>query len=232
MDAKLRVVHRLLKFLNEDEAAEFKKWCANCSRKEKEKLARHIERAGITIVQPPVGSANILDYAAAYEEFPPKYQRIVYADGGKSLRKVLCAKMFFIRLKQDPYEKFSARSRGPVNPLTMLPNKSNARKRFLAPYSDVAVRFEELQLEVMLTMVPHPACIADYMMENSSSFEAKLAQDEQGYLGDPEEDFASGEEIVMSRKNIEHIGALINVLGTRIVQEIRTAPEGQWFNDD
>src|SRR5699024_2437151 len=111
------------------------------------------------IIQDPIDNANITDIEKAYEDFPAKWQRIVFEDGSKSMKKVLCAKMFFVRLKQDPVEKYSARSRGPVNPLTMLPEKSSRKKRNLDAVSDVAVRLGELEQEVLLTMVNHPAVV-------------------------------------------------------------------------
>lgn len=248
VEKKAKLVIRLLNKLNPKEAKKFKKWFANLSDKEKEKACKRIERQGITVVQDPIDNANILDFAEAYEEFPANYQRIVFPDGAKSLRSVLCAKMFYIRLKQDPLEKYSSRSRGPVNPLTTLPSKSNLRKKFLAPYSDVPVRFGEMELEVLMTMVNHPAAIADFMMENSTSFDAKLAQDERSYLmeecGIDTEDLSPDDlemfyqaqmeelyrEIEMTgKKNLEWISAYMAVLGTEIEIEVEKASEGEFF---
>ena len=181
---------------------------------------------------------------------------VVFEDGSKSMKKVLCAKMFFVRLKQDPVEKYSARSRGPVNPLTMLPEKSSRKKRNLDAVSDVAVRLGELEQEVLLTMVNHPAVVADFMTENSTSMEAKMAMSEEKYLGDlttDEIDFSDVEEadiplgmtideyfativendyvVATGKKNMEQIEAYMNVLGTEIDIETETAPDGGYFED-
>jgi len=244
-DEKAKLVVRLMKHLNPKEAKKFKKWFSDLSKADKVKACKRIERTGITIVQDPIENANIVDIANAYEEFPANYQRIVFPDGAKSLRRVLCAKMFYFRLKQDPLEKYSSRSKGPVNPLTSLPSKSNLKKRFLAPYSDVPVRFGEMELEVLMTMVNHPAVIADFMMENSTSFEAKLYQAEQSYLMDEYEDDddddmepVDAEELIQSmmddiemtgKKNLEWISAYLAVLGTVIDIEVEEAPEGEYF---
>lgn len=225
------IVYRLLSYLNPDEAKEWKKWFKNLSKEEKAKQCRKIERKGIFIVQDPIENANIIDFARAYEEFPPNYQHIIFPDGGKSIREVLCAKMFYVRLKQDPLEKYSSRSRGPVNPLTTLPAKSNMKKKFLTPYSDVPVRFGEMELEVLMTMVNHPAAIADFMMENSTSFEAKLALSEQSYLGDPDEDIDMEGVVMKGKKNIEWISAYLGVLGTDIIVETEEASSGEAFED-
>ena len=188
LDQKGKIVVQLLNYLNKDEAKAFKQYFKSLSGQEKAKCCRKIEQEGITIFQDPLDNANITDFEQAYEQFPPKWQRICFADGTKSIRKVLCSKMFFMRLKQDPVEKYSARSNGPVNPLSHLPAKSNQKKKSLDPYSDVAVRLGEAEQELLNTMVNHPAAIADFMTENSTSLPAKLARAEDIYLQGLESD--------------------------------------------
>lgn len=183
LDAKCRIVYNLMKYLNSDEAEDFRKYYRSLSSVAKEKFCKRIERNGLTIFQHPIDNANIIDIENAYKEYPPNYRHIIYPDGGKSLHKVLCAKMFFIRLKQDPVEKYSARSQGPVNPLNGTPAKSARKKKHLDAYSDVAVRLGEQELEVMLTMVNHPAAVADFMAENSTSLDAKMALADCNYIG-------------------------------------------------
>ena len=231
VEKKGEIVYRLLKYLNADEADSWDKYFHKLSKEEKAKQCKKIERNGITIVQDPIENANILDFEKAYEEFPPNYQHIIFPDGHPSMRKVLCAKMFYIRLKQDPLEKYASRSRGPVNPLTTLPSKSNLKKKFLIPFSDVPVRLGEMELEMMLAMVPHPAAIADFMMENSTSFDAKLELSDHIYLDDPDEDDEEGIDVALSgKKNIEWISAYLNVLGTEIDIKTEEAPPGEHFN--
>ena len=231
VDQKAVIVYRLLKYLNPEEAEAWKKWVSKLSKEEKAKLMKKTEKNGITIVQDPIENANIINFANAYEEFPPNYQHIIFEDGGRSMRKVLCAKMFYMRLKQDPLEKYSVRSRGPVNPLTTLPAKSNNKKKFLIPFSDVAVRFGEMELEILMGMVNHPAAIADFMMENSTSFEAKLEFSEKNYLSDPEEEVEVDNIMLSGKKNIEWISAYLNVLGSEIVIDSEEAPPGETYED-
>lgn len=249
VDKKLKVVYNLMKFLNSDEADDFKKWCKNLDDKDKAKFAKRIEREGIVIVQDPIDNANIFDIAEAYEHFPAKWQRIVFPDGKKSMRKVLCSKMFYVRLKQDPLEKYSVRSRGPVNPLTTLPAKSNMKKKGLEPFSDVPVRFGEYEIEIILAMVNHPAAVAAFMTENSTSWPAKVMMAEHNYLGEldltyefeDEEDvdaeaylkeLMENDSLLYSgKKNMEAISAYANVLGDEIEIEIEEADDGEWFED-
>lgn len=232
VDQKGKIVVRLLKFLDCAEAKAFKRYFEGLSTAEKEKVCRQIEHNGIYIVQDPIDNADMFNIGEAYKEFPAKYQRIVFPDGRKSMRKVLCAKMFFVRLKQDPIEKYSVRSRGPVSPLTLLPNKSTLKKRGLEAYSDVPVRLGEYELEVLLAMINHPAAIANYMMENSTSWPAKMIMAEHNYFDDLGSDTMDMSEVEFTgKKNLEAIAAHINVLGSKIEMEYEEAPEGEYFTD-
>lgn len=137
LNEKAKVVYNLMKFLNSDEADGFMKFFRNLDKEDKKRFCDRIERDGIFIVQDPIDNANIMDIAKAYEKFPANWQHIIFPDGKRSMHKVLCASMFFMRLKQDPIEKFSVRSRGPVNPLNGLPTKSSQKKKGISAFSDV-----------------------------------------------------------------------------------------------
>ena len=258
VEKKAKIVYRLMKYLNSDEAKSFMSYFKSLDEKDQIRFCRRIERDGITIIQDPIDNANITDIEKASEEFIPKWQHIIFEDGKPSMRKVICSKMFFVRLKQDPVEKYSARYRGPVSPLTSLPAKSNRKKKFLDPFSDVPVRLGELEQEVLLTMVNHPAAIADFMTENSTSLEAKMAMAEKNYLGDLTDsdidlnqvDLDSVDDdvkltpekiqqmimedsyvIATGKKNMEIISAYLNVLGAKIEFDAETAEDGEWFED-
>lgn len=233
LNKKGDIVYRLMKYLNSDEADAFKKFFKNLDENKKSKFCRRIEREGIIIIQEPNNNANIMDIGKAYKEFPANYQKIVFANGQKSIRKVLMAKMFFIRLKQDPYDKYSLRSRGPIHPLTNSPAKSNLKKKGQASISDVAVRLGEYEMEVMLAMVNHPGVISRFMSENSTSWPAKMVIAEQTYLGDPNKDIDLSEvpNIHAGKKNMEAIQGYINVLGSHIRIVSEKAPKGEYFTD-
>lgn len=231
LDEKIRLVYQLMKDLNSDEAEDFKAFAKKLSKKEKEKFCRKIERDGIFIVQDPIDNANMFDIGKTYEVVPPKWQRIVFPDGKKSMRKLLCAKMFYMRLKQDPLEKYSARSRGPVNPLTTLPAKSNLKKKGMIPYSDVPVRLGEYEQEVISAMVNHPAAVARYMLENSTSWMAKVQMAEQTYLGDPDAELSMKDIEFAGKKNLEAIAAYNNMLDTELRIVLEEAPPGEVFYD-
>lgn len=237
---KGRIIHRLLKYLNSDEASEFKSYYKNMSDKDKAKFCKTVEKNGIYIVQDPIENANLLDMEKAHEEFPPVWTRIVFPDGSKSLKKVICSKMYFLRLKQDPRDKYSARSRGPINPLHDLPSKSNRKKNHQEPFADVAVRLGSQEIECLLGMVPIAEVVADFMAENSTSTEMKDIR-ARAYYEDPvdeelDELFEGINEIYEtdipeepSRKNREIIDARCGLLGTKIEIEYEYPEDGEYF---
>lgn len=229
---KAKIVYDELCIYNPDEARPWRSWFKSLSHDEKVKECRRIERDGVVVVQDPIDNANILDFARADEKFPPDYQRIVFEDGYKSFFRVECAKLFLIRLKQDPFEKYSARSRGPVNPLTMLPAKSSMKKQGLSYVSDTAVRFGEIEFEMLNAMINHPAAIAQFMDENSTSFPAKLELSEHLYRGDDADGELSITDVhVEGKKNSELIQAYATMKGARIIIKTEEAPDGEFFED-
>ena len=80
-------------------------------------------------------------------------------------------------------------------------------------------------------MVNHPAAVADYMCESSTSWPAKMVMAEQTYMGDPDEPVDMSEIEFNGKKNMEQITAYTNILSMRPVFELEEAPDGEWFTD-
>lgn len=240
LDEKGKIIHRLLKYVNSDESAAFKQYYKNLSKDDKAKFCKKVERNGIYIVQDPINNANLLDIAEAHKEFKPVWTKIVFPDGSKSLRPVICSKMYFLRLKQDPIEKYSARSRGPINPLYDLPSKSNRKKNNQEQFADVPVRIGSQEIEALMTMCPIPEVIADYMAENSTSAKIKEAQASAYYedldeFSDWDEKLTDEENVEISamsssRKNREIIDARLGILGTKLELDYEYPEDGKFFN--
>ena len=227
LDEKMEFVYDLLEILNPEEKKALKKYYKNLDKKEKEKFVKKIERFGIIIIQDPIENANITDYEKAYDKFDANWQHVLIPGKGKTLRKLLCAPMYFYRLKQDPLDKYSARSRGPVNPLYNLPAKSNLKKRYLELYSDVAVRFGTAEIDVM-GICNTPEAIADYMATSSTSTAAKDAIAEL-YDIDPSEELIIQDCGSTRKKNREILDAYLSVVNDKLVFEYEYAPEGYMF---
>jgi hypothetical protein len=70
------------------------------------------------------------------------------------------------------------------------------------------------------------------MTENSTSWKAKMTMAEQIYLGEVEDDLDISEIECDGKKNVEAIDAYNNVLGSKIVMEVETAEDGEYFTDN
>lgn len=226
-DEKMKLVYELLDILNPDEKKELKKFYKNLDKKDREKFVKKIETRGLFIVQDPIENAGLKELEKAYDKFPANWQHVIIPGCGKTLRKMLCAPMYVLRLKQDPLDKYSARSRGPVNPLYSLPAKSNLKKRYLELYSDVAVRFGTAEIDV-LGVCNTPEAISDYMAAASTSTAAKEALSEL-YDIDPSEDLVLDDCTSTRKKNREVLDAYMNILGSKLTFEYEDAPEGYLF---
>ena len=226
VDTKFDIVYDLLKLLNADEAKDMKKYFKNLDDKDKKKFCKNIENNGILVVQDPIENVDIRDIEKIYDKYPPNWQRIVFADGCKSIRKVLCSKLYFMRLKQDPKDKYSARGRGPVNALHGMPNKSSRKKKYLDLFSDVPVRLGNSEIDVLNTN-NEPEAIADYMAENSTSIEAK-DQMAAAYTIDPLEELEVTVDNNTSKGNADMLAAHLMVLGS----QLEFVYEGEEAEDD
>ena len=223
---KLEIVYECISYFNRQEAKQFKKFVSVLSFKERQKEARRIERDGIIIVNPPIGGANIVTIAEAYERFPSYRRRIRYEDGSLSLRKFSCAPMYMLRLKQDPWHKMAARFRGTVNPVTTLPSKDPRHKSFIDWTSHVPVKMEELQSQALLTMIAHRALLAEWMRENSTNLDAKMSLDRQNYQNPPGVDPDPSKIALCGSKPAEYIGGYLNLLNTKVDIEYKeSTPE-------
>lgn len=225
---KMKLVYQFLDIVNKDESKELRKYYDKLTDKEQDKFVKKIEKNGIIVITDPIDGPGINEIEEAYKQFEPCYQHIMLPGRGKTLRKVLCAPLYFYRLKQDPLDKYSARSRGPVNPLYSLPAKSNLKKQYLELYSDVAVRLGTAEIDV-LSICNTPYAISDYMAANSTSIEAK-EQLAQLYSIDPSEELYIEDCTSTQKKNREIIDAYTGVLGSLLVFEYEDAPPGQYFS--
>lgn len=227
LDEKMEFVYELLDILNPDEKKELKKFYKDLDDDAKKKFVKKIEKSGVIIIQDPIENATISDYEVAYDKFDANWQHVIIPSKGKTLKKLLCAPMYFYRLKQDPLDKYSARSRGPVNPLYNLPAKSNLKKKYLELYSDVAVRFGTAEIDVM-GLCNTPEAIADYMAASSTSITAKESI-AQLYDNDPSEDFVVEDCSSTRKKNREILDAYLAVVNDKLVFDYEYAPEGYLF---
>jgi DNA-directed RNA polymerase beta subunit len=117
------------------------------------------------IFQSAEHSVSFKNYQKLIEKFDPKKSRLILKnpDGTTSTiqRKVIVAPTYVYRLKHEPITKFSARSKGTINPRTFLPIKSNAYSRGTALFNNQAIRLGNMEMDV-LDLCNDPAAI-NYM---------------------------------------------------------------------
>ncbi len=217
LDEKYKILQEFFDIVNPEEKVFFKMYYKRLSESEKDVFFKKIVKNGIYLIQDPVENCNMNDFEKMTDKFPPKLERILFSDGTKSLRRVVVSSQYFMMLKQDPVEKFSARSRGMINPLYLLPSKSALKKQGLDMYSDIAVRIGEAEIDVLL-LCNEPEAIADYMAENSTSLSAKEEM-ANAFISDLSEDLVIDDLSVGSKKNKELIDAHLEILGSRLIIE-------------
>ena len=217
IEEKTYILYALLKLVNPEEYQHMKAYMKMLSKSQKEVFFDKVVRNGIYLIQDPIENCNLYDYEKIMEKFSPKYTRIVFPDGSKSLRRAIISPQYYMRLKQDPIEKFSARGRGMINPLYLLPTKSALKKMGMGLYSDIAVRLGEYEIDLMgLTNVPE--LVSDFMAENSTKSSAKEELSKR-YVGDLNDTLSFDDAIEGTKKNREIIDGYLEVLGSELVFE-------------
>lgn len=183
-----------------------------------EKVIRH----GIYIMQDPSLPTTVEQMEEATKRYDIQPERIVFPDGSKSLRKVIVAPGFWIRLKQDPIDKYSCRGRSVLNPITHLPAKSYDKRNYLTMYSNSAVQFGTFETN-LLQICNDPAAVSLFYAMLSNSLNAKdsmarLYEEEltPELLHDIVYDIHTGQ-----RKNLEILSARLYQLGIEMDIQVR-----------
>lgn len=189
IEGKLNILLKLLEYMNSDERDDFEKYFKSCSRKKQREILAEIENKGIIVILAPIDNPNMYDIGKAEKDFPTQWTRIVFKeDGSKSMRKVIVAPMYFLRVKQDPEEKYAVRFRGPVSITDDLPTKTRRKKLGTAMFSDVPVRVGNQEIEALLTQTLYPQIIARFMAKKSTLQDSKLEAAKRYYLDDIDDD--------------------------------------------
>lgn len=217
IEEKYEILLEFFDIVNKEEKQFFKKYYKQLNDDEREIFFRKVVKNGIYIIQDPIENSDMYDFEKMADRFPPKLERIVFPDGTMSLRRVIVSSQYFLVLKQDPIEKFAARSRGMIHPLYLLPSKSTLKKQGLDMFSDIAVRIGEAEIDLLL-LCNIPEVVADYMAENSTSTTAKEEMSNT-FISDSFDEVLVDDISIGSKKNKELIDANLEVLGSRLVIE-------------
>ena len=101
----------------------------------------------IYIEQSPINSVTGDDLYNLYHDYDMKKTNIRYKNingsSTKALRQVIVADEYFMRLKQEPITKYSARSASLINPTSFLPIKSLNNRKHKTLFQDQANRINK-----------------------------------------------------------------------------------------
>ena len=147
LDNKFKLLYRFYDIVSPDQSEKMKEFVGNMSHEEKEDFMKRTESDRLYTIQSPMNCASGEDLARLYKEFHPEPQKIYYINeyGEKvpSIRDVIVADEYIMRLKQEPITKFSVRSKSMTNPRTAMPIRSSLAAHRRKIYSDQCNRLGE-----------------------------------------------------------------------------------------
>lgn len=171
LDKQFDLLYKFLKLVNRDEYNKLKEFIANSSKEEQQEFMNDIINERIYIMQSPIYSVTGDDLLELYNEFEPEKVTMTYKDYNgneyKSIRKMIVADEYFLRLKQEPISKISVRSKGLINPRSFLPIKSTKASKHKTIYPDQCAKLGEQELIVL--MLSNDIGALDYFYRSSSS---------------------------------------------------------------
>ena len=162
---------KFIKSINKEEYNELVEYLDNCSNSEKEDFMNEIINDRIYLVQSPLSCVSGDDMYKLYKDIEPEKTYLNYIDENgrkyKSLRKVIVADEYILRLKQEPITKISVRSKSLINPRTFLPIKSTKASKHKIIYPDQSNRIGEQELNIL--MLSNDSDALDYFYRSHSS---------------------------------------------------------------
>ena len=141
LELKFRTLINYLDYVNERESLELHEFYNSLDDNQKEEFINEIITNGIPINQEPFWNNISFDQLAKiYDHF-----NIVKYDLKNITQPLVMGELYFLRLKHDPSDKFSARSVDNNN-FKDLPTKSRVYKDSKAPYSNTPIRLGEMEV--------------------------------------------------------------------------------------
>ncbi len=145
---QFKIFMKFIKSINKDQYDKLKEYTSDISKDELKEFVSSIINDRIYIVQSPMNCVSGDDLYKLYKEIEPEKTYITYKDSDgneyKTLRKVIVADEYILRLKQEPITKFSVRSKSLINPRTFLPIKSTKASKHKIIYPDQCEELHQL----------------------------------------------------------------------------------------
>lgn len=170
---KLDILLKFMKLVNKEEYEKILEYTSDMGAKSEElkEFIDSITNDRIYIMQSPIHCVSGDDMYRLYQEYEPQKTRIIYKDDQgyeyTSIRPVIIADEYILRLKQEPITKFSVRSKSLINPRTFLPIKSTKASKHKIIYPDQSNRIGEQELNIL--MLSNDSDALDYFYRSHSS---------------------------------------------------------------
>lgn len=139
MDKQFKLLFKFIKLVNRDQCNELYDYVESLSKDEKKSFIQEIIDDRIYIMQSPIYSITGDEMLELYKEFEPKKVKMIYTDiygrETETIREMIVADEYFLRLKQEPISKTSVRSKSLINPRSFMPIKSTkaSKKKAILP---------------------------------------------------------------------------------------------------
>lgn len=139
MDKQFKLLFKFIKLVNRDQYNELYDYVESLSKDEKKSFIQEIIDDRIYIMQSPIYSITGDEMLELYKEFEPKKVKMIYTDiygrETETIREMIVADEYFLRLKQEPISKTSVRSKSLINPRSFMPIKSTkaSKKKAILP---------------------------------------------------------------------------------------------------
>lgn len=137
---QLDLLLEFIKLVNRDEYNELREYLEDKTDEEKQDMINDIINDRIYITQSPIYSITGDEMLELYNRYLPEKVKMIYTDinGRKyeSIRKMIVADEYFLRLKQEPISKTSVRSKSLINPRSFMPIKSTKASKHKSIYAD------------------------------------------------------------------------------------------------
>lgn len=178
----------------------------------------------IYIMQSPVTPISGDDLWQLYKEYEPEKTYITYKDVDgeyRSMRSLIVAEEYILRLKQEPITKISNRSKSLINPRTFLPIKSTKASKHKIIYPDQSNRIGEQELNIL--MLSNDSDALDYFYRSHSSSVVGRRSDTL-FTEDPDNGFIINMDNENSRV-VDMFNAYMKTLGLRLDIECDDDPD-------
>lgn len=226
MDKQFKLLFKFIKLVNRDQYNELYDYVESLSKDEKKSFIQEIIDDRIYIMQSPIYSITGDEMLELYKEFEPKKVKMIYTDiygrETETIREMIVADEYFLRLKQEPISKTSVRSKSLINPRSFMPIKSTKASKKKAILPDQCNKIGEQELNIL--MLSNDSDALDYFYRSSSS-SVEGRRTTTLFTEDPKNGFIINMETKNSR-SVDMLNAYLKAMGYALEIEYEDDNDG------